>query len=70
MTHKLEGVTGQLDWTHKNLEVINSLLQLSLENLPLDELLNRTLDLLTPFPGSASSQRGPSCWWKISRESW
>lgn len=58
MTHKLEGVTGQLDWTHKNLEVINSLLQLSLENLPLDELLERTLDLLTSIPWIGLQSKG------------
>jgi PAS domain S-box-containing protein len=56
--HKLDGVTGQLDWTHKNLEVINSLLQLSLENVPLDELLERTLDLLTSIPWIAFQSKG------------
>jgi PAS domain S-box-containing protein len=56
--HKLDGVTGQLDWSHKNLEVINSLLQLSLESVPLDELLERTLELLTSIPWIALQSKG------------
>jgi PAS domain S-box-containing protein/putative nucleotidyltransferase with HDIG domain len=48
--HKLDEVTWQLEWSYTKLEVINSLLQLSLENAPLNELLERTLDLLTSIP--------------------
>lgn len=50
MDYKIDAVTGQLDRSHQNLEVINSLLRLSLENVPLPQLLQRTLDLLTSIP--------------------
>lgn len=49
-SQKLDDVTAQLHLSHKNLEVINSLLQLSLESLPLQELLQRALHLLTSIP--------------------
>ncbi|RJR36128.1 MAG: HD domain-containing protein [Deltaproteobacteria bacterium] len=47
---KLDEMDQQSGRSHKNLEVINSLLRLSLENLPLREPLELTLDLLTSIP--------------------
>ncbi len=49
-SYKFNGKNGELDRNYKNLEVINSLLQLSLENIPLPQIMLRTLNLLTNVP--------------------
>lgn len=51
-------VAGQLERSYKKLEVINGLLQLSLENLPLHDILQRTLDLLTNIPWIGFQSKG------------
>jgi len=56
--NQLDEVTGQFHQDHKKLEVINSLLQLSLENVPLPQILQRTLDLLTAIPWIGLQSKG------------
>jgi signal transduction histidine kinase/putative methionine-R-sulfoxide reductase with GAF domain len=45
-------------WNYETQSVVNSLLRLSLEDIPLDELLERTLDLLLAIPWLAIESRG------------
>ena len=49
---------GQLALSYKKLEVINALLQLSLQDLPLPEILQHTLDLLTNIPWIGLQSKG------------
>ncbi len=55
---ELPEVAGQLALSYKKLEVINALLQLSLQDLPLSEILQRTLDLLTNIPWLGLQSKG------------
>lgn len=55
---ELPEVAGQLAQSYKKLEVINALLQLSLQDLPLPEILQHTLDLLSTIPWLGLQSRG------------
>lgn len=51
-------MAGQLALSHKKLEVINALLQLSLQDLPLPKILQHTLNLLATIPWLGLQSRG------------
>lgn len=55
---ELPEVAGPLALSYKKLEVINALLQLSLLDLPLPEILGRTLNLLATIPWLGLQSRG------------
>ncbi|MCL4500954.1 MAG: GAF domain-containing protein, partial [Deltaproteobacteria bacterium] len=55
---KLPEVAGQLALSYKTLEVINALLQLSLQDLPLSDILQHTLNLLVTIPWIGIQSRG------------
>jgi signal transduction histidine kinase len=48
----------EIQWNYETQSVVNSLLRLSLEDIPLDELLERALDLLLAIPWLAIESRG------------
>jgi len=48
----------ELQWNYDAQTVINSLLRLSLEDIPLEELLRRTLDLVLSVPWLAIESKG------------